>query len=384
MHRFSILTPSLFLLASLVVVAGCTDNPVAPTALDADAGASALAGAPDASAAQASGRAYHLVWDQFKDGFSVGAPDAKWFYFAAGPFVGDDGIATTSRSSGLRVVSRGTNATTGEPAFTLSLGQEGSADNPLGLPGTVDHVKWFTHMNAVTAAGIPGFEAVEGQVLSCEATMSGETFGTAGHPFGSAVANAEDDFRLATVAMSALDFETFVHFLFVLTNERIYAIYERPPLARAAFGDYAGFVFAVPVAERRPDDEHKLEIAFDKAAGTVRWLVQNREVFRVDQIGHLIDRAYLVTDHGGTEQLVSPNQLDCGMGLLNLLDGSGPGGSGLVRLSSADGFYFDPSVGATAPASFVDEASVGASRLFGQGAELRMKRYAVSSRPSNG
>ena len=192
---------SFVLLGLLTLVVGCADNPVAPTALDA--GASDSAGAPDASAAKGAPHPYHLVWDTFKDGFSVGAPDAKWFYFGAGPFVGDDGITTTSRSSGLRVVSRGTNATTGEPAFTLSLGQEGSADNPFGLPGTIDHVKWFAHMNAVTPSGIPGFEAVEGQELSCEATMSGETFGTAGHPFGSAVANAEDDFRLATVTMSA-------------------------------------------------------------------------------------------------------------------------------------------------------------------------------------
>lgn len=332
---------------------------------------------------QASGRAYHLVWDQFKDEFSVGTPDAKWFYFAAGPFVGDDGLVTTSRRSGLRVVASGTNTTTGDPAFTLSLGQEGSVDNPFGLPGTIDHVKWLAFMNATTPSGVPGFEAVEGQVLRCETTMSGETFGTAGHPFGSAVADAEDDLRLAAVTMSAIDFETFVHFLFAITNERIYAIYERPPLARAVFGDYAGFVFAVPVAERTSGDEHKLEIAFDKAAGTVRWLIQNEEVFRVDQIGHLIDREHLLIDHGGTEQLVSPNQLNCGMGLLNLLDGSGPGGDGLVRLSNAPGFYFDTEAGAPTPEGFVDEASAASSRLFGQGAELRMKRYAVSSRPSN-
>ena len=371
----------LSLLLAGFLVSGCDSQ--APDSAHRVAEAQASADLSDARAVHPSGRAYHLVWDQFKDGFSVGAPDAKWFYFAAGPYVGNDGIATTSRRSGLRVVSSGTNAMTGEPAFTLSLGQEGSADNPFGLPSTIDHVKWLAFMNAATPSGVPGFEAVEGQVLRCEATMSGETFGTAGHPFGSAVANAEDDFRLATVTMSAIDFETFVHFLFAITNERIYAIYERPPLARDVFGDYAGFVFGIPVAERNPGDDHKLEIAFDKAAGTVRWLIQNEEVFRVDQIGHLIEREYLLIDHGGTEQLVSPNQLNCGMGLLNLLDGSRSGGAGLVRLSNAPGFYFDTEAGAPTPGVFVDEASAATSRLFGQGAELRMKRYAVSSRPSN-
>ena len=33
------------------------------------------------------------LWDDFRGGFSVGTLDAKWFYFASGSYVGDDGIA---------------------------------------------------------------------------------------------------------------------------------------------------------------------------------------------------------------------------------------------------------------------------------------------------
>src|SRR5262245_20848655 len=74
---------------------------------------------------------YQITWDDFRNGFDAASPTAKWFYFAAGPFVGDDGIATTNQN-GLVVVSSGVNASTGEPAFTKTLGQE---DENGGLPG---------------------------------------------------------------------------------------------------------------------------------------------------------------------------------------------------------------------------------------------------------
>ena len=45
------------------------------------------------------------VWDNFKNGMSIGSPgsSAKWFYFGAGSFVGDDGVATTGRGGGVLV-----------------------------------------------------------------------------------------------------------------------------------------------------------------------------------------------------------------------------------------------------------------------------------------
>lgn len=323
---------------------------------------------------------FRIVWDRFNNGFSTG-PTGKWSYFAFGPYVGNDGRETT-HPYGLRVVSGGTNAATGEPAFTRTLGQEGSADNPFSLPGGLDHVKWLTFMNHLSTAGVPGFDAVEGQELRCEATMSARTFGTAAHPFGGAVADAGDDTRLATVAMNAIDLETFMVFDFFLSNERVYVLYERLPFGRSASNDYGSFTFMIPVAERAPGESHNLKIAYDKAAGTVRWLIEDEEVFRVDQIGRRIDRQYMVLDHGGVDQDVSPRQLNCGMGMFTLLDAHGPSGGGLVRLSNAPNFYFSPPVGAPTLESFFDGTSMAGSRLFGQGAEFRMRQYVVSSRPS--
>jgi hypothetical protein len=87
----------------------------------------------------------------------------------------------------------------------------------------------------------------------------------------------------------------------------------------------------------------------------------------------------VLLDHGGQEGPVSPNQLDCGIGMFTLLDAYGPGAKELVRLSSAPDFYFDPQQGEPAPASFVDDNSLESSRLFGQGAELRVAKTVVAS-----
>jgi hypothetical protein len=329
---------------------------------------------------------YRTVWDDFQHGFSAtitpGTAGVRWFHFSAGPFVGDDGLPTTSRQ-GLRVVPKGTNPTTHQPAFTRTLGQE--AENG-GLPGGLDHVKWLVYANNIASTNVPGFDAVPGQELACETRLSGRTFGTAGHPFGTNVQNPNDDLRLGGVALNAIDFETFIVVDFFVTNERIYALYERLPFGRPSsggtLGEYASFTFTVPVATRSIGDEHRLKIAYDRQQGIMRWLVNDREVFRVNRLGYRIDRAHMVLDHGGTETLAQPRQLACGMGMFTLLDASRPGSQnpGLVRLSTAQGFYFNPFVGQPTAQRFVDDSSQPSKRLFGQGAELKVGDFIVSSR----
>jgi hypothetical protein len=71
------------------------------------------------------------------------------------------------------------------------------------------------------------------------------------------------------------------------------------------------------------------------------------------------------------------------MGLFTLLDGRLPSGQALVNLSQAPGFYLDPANGIT-PQTFADEQSLPGSRVFGQGAELRVERFVVQSRRSTG
>jgi Family of unknown function (DUF6081) len=323
---------------------------------------------------------YRLVWDDFSDGFAVSGPRARWSYLTLGSHVSDDGVATTSAAS-LRVVSRGTHPQTGDPAFVRTL----APDNPGGLSGTVDHVKWLALSTHVAATGQPGFDAVPGQVLTFEMRVSGRTYGTARHPFGENVIDPDTDPRLAAAGVNWNDEETGLIFCFFLTNEQIYAYYERLGIARKRLGDYAAFSYAIPVARRTPAQWHNLAIRYDRAASMVRWLVDGSEVFQVDQPGcYLASRQHLVIDHGGIESPVLPAQLNCGMGMYTLLDANWPGtgGRGLVRVSAAEGYYFDPARGQPHPQRFVDEQSLAASRLFGQGAELLVSHVTVSATPA--
>ncbi|MEJ7733293.1 MAG: DUF6081 family protein, partial [Polyangiaceae bacterium] len=172
----------------------------------------------------------------------------------------------------------------------------------------------------------------------------------------------------------------FMVFDFFITNETVYALYERLPFGRPALGNYAAFTFMIPVASAHPDNQNHLKVTYNKSEGTVRWFVDDSEVFSVDKIGYLIDRDYMTIDHGGVEELVVPNQIDCGMGLFTLLDGHLPSEEGLVRLSSSPDFYFDPEVGQPTPQTFIDDESLEENRIWGQGAKIEVKRYVVSSK----
>ncbi|CAL9410499.1 hypothetical protein SUDANB171_01641 [Streptomyces sp. enrichment culture] len=322
-------------------------------------------------------RPYRRVWDDFSGGFDADGPAARWFHVQGGPYRADDGTVTARRGR-LTVVPPGRHPVTGEPAFSQTI----PARNPSGLPGSGDHAKWLAYTSHTASSGHPGFDAVPGQELLFQAEFTGRTHGTAGHPFGRAVRDAEDDLRLASPMLLTTDPETSVSFDFAVTNRRIYAWYGRPTFQRAALGDYASFAHTVPLRTRRPADRHVLTIGYDIAGGVVRWLIDGREALRVNRIGHRLDRSTATLDEGGREVLVRPRQLNAGMGLLTLLDGSWPTGRGLVRLSAPEHTtYYRPSVGAPVAERFVDERSADGSRLFGQGATMSVGTFTVASRP---
>lgn len=334
--------------------------------------AAALTAAPPAPAAPPPNASYHLVWDDFHHGYHADSPDARWFTFSAGAgpsgplFRADDGHVSTG-PFGLSVTA---------PSFTKTMGRDA------GDLTAFDRVKWLAVTNHFSSRGVLGFDARLGHELACEARMSGQVFGVDQHPFGDAVWDPDTDPRLGAVALSAFDPETYLIFNFLLTNEVIYAFYEHPPFVRDVYGPYAVFAFAVPVQARQPYEWHDLAIAYDRARGRVRWLVNGQEVFHVDTLGARIDRSYLLIDRGGDDMPFAPAQLDCAMGTFTFLDGYGPTDRGLVRLDAPGKAYFDPLVGAPAELGFVDEDSDPGSRLFGQGAAMQVRHYVVSSRPA--
>jgi hypothetical protein len=309
---------------------------------------------------------------------------AKWFYFATpdGAFVGDDGVTSTAHAA-LRVVPRALNPTTHRPAYSKTVPQEQNS----ALPGGLDHVKWLVYMNHLSSSGFPGFDAPPGQKLVCQTTLGGSTLGTTDHPFGDAVTSAEDDLRLASFALTAIDFQTYMVFDVFYTNRRIYALYEHLPFGRQSMGgpydEYAAFTYAIPIANRSPGDVHSVATVYDRSAGVVSWTVDGDERFRVNNLGFRIGRTNMLLDHGGTEASFQPTQLDCGLGMFTLLDGHGPHNKSLVKLSSTSNFYFNPILGAPTPEVFVDPDSRPKSRLFGQGAVLLARRPAVGTVPGH-
>ncbi|MEW2495482.1 DUF6081 family protein [Streptomyces nodosus] len=320
----------------------------------------------------------HVVWsDDFGAEFGARTPEDRWAFVEGGGYTADDGVLTRV-PGGLRITASGKHPVTGEPAFVQTIPQE--EKNLSGLPGSGDHAKWIVYANHRASTGFQGFDAPLGAVLSCEAVISGRSYGTAGHPFGDAVADPEDDIRLAAAMMNTIDPETSTAFDFLLTDKRLYAFYGRPTFARGELGRYASFAHTVALADRSPQDRHHVKIAYNRSAGTVSWLVDGAEALRVDRIGMRLSRDSLNLDEGGEEVLVAPRQLSVGMGLMTLLDGSWPTGRGLVRLSTGT-TYYDPAAGEPVPQTFVDEQSLDTGRIFGQGAELTVADYTVAVTP---
>ena len=333
-----------------------------------------------AASIQAQSKPYSLIWDDFKNGFTVNSPTAKWFHFGVGPYVGTDGVATLERN-GIRIAPPATNPITGLPAFSLTLGQETDAiDNPFGLPGGVDHVKWLVYANHNASSGYPGFDAEPGRVLSFDVWISGRSFGNEQHPFGAAVVDPDDDIRLACPAVPTIDFENFLVADFFITNKKIYALYERLPFGRTAENNYAAFTYAVPVADRSVHQQHRLTIDYDRSMNTYTWRVDGTAVMTVDKPGYrLPSRQHMIIDHGGVEEEVWCRQRSVGLGMFTLLDAAYPGTPGLAKLSVAPDFYFATAVGAPVPQTFVDNSSLRLSRQWGAGAEMRVNKVRVSS-----
>ncbi len=115
---------------------------------------------------------------------------------------------------------------------------------------------------------------------------------------------------------------------------------------------------------RTPGDQAKVTVAYNRAAGVVRWLVDDQEVARVDHIGLPSPGATTIIDHGGIPQPAAPRRLNCGTALFTLLDGGlPPSGRGLF-----------PSHRRNVPGGVCRRPEP-----FGQGSEMRVQRFEIDS-----
>lgn len=112
------------------------------------------------------------------------------------------------------------------------------------------------------------------------------------------VNNVNSDIRLAAGAFNCIDPETLMGFDFIISNEDIYAFYERLPFNRTEWGgtgpNYIAFSHVIPVAKRNTADPGndfvKLAIAYNYKDNYVRWLVNDQEVLRVNLLGYPLKR----------------------------------------------------------------------------------------------
>lgn len=266
----------------------------------------------------------------FADDFAHGISPDRWVLRPVGDLPRGDGVITTT-PDGVVVVSSGVNAATGEPCFV-----------------STEHMTW----QAMPAAGIPGFDVAETGVLAAEVTLAAGTFGTAAHPFGDAVADPDRDLRLGAVGVIAVDLATGMIFNFSVTNGAVFALYERLP------GEgRSSFCSAVQIAERSPGQVHRLGFRYDRAAGTVSWLVDGVEAFSVDRIGFRSADARTLIDRGGVDELAAPARLLFGLCTFTLLDAVGPTGG----------------------APLVTGHGQAAQTAWGQGARIDLRRFEVSA-----
>ncbi|MFF1443686.1 DUF6081 family protein [Streptomyces sp. NPDC058295] len=269
----------------------------------------------------------------------------------------------------LTVEPAGADPVTGEPAFAPLADGSGVGSGPEG------HLKWVALVRG-SQDGSRGFAVPDGGSVECTATLSARVLGGAQQPFGDAVPDPDDDVRLATAALITMDPATHVVCDFLLTNTRVHALYERVPSPGAR---YASFSYAVPVANRRPGQWHRLSVRFEAGGTRVVWAVEGAEVLRIDRPGHrLADRRHMLLDHGGEEgEPVRLGRMVPALGLLTLLDGAGPDGRGLVRPAPGGPPAFAPRSGAPRPQEFVADTDLARWSSWSSGAVLGVRRLTV-------
>lgn len=144
-------------------------------------------------------------------------------------------------------------------------------------------------------------------------------------PFVSRIRNIKEDIRLATAGINMYDPDTWMVFDFFLSDQNIYAFYERLPFGKNVppLGDYHAFSYAILVGSRTSEPESdfiRLAIGYSRETKTVTWYIDNKPVFFVNRIGLPLGDEYRILEHGGLSEVVDVEKLNVGFGTFSLLD----------------------------------------------------------------
>lgn len=268
--------------------------------------------------------------------------------------------------------------------------QDGVSFNPY-----IDHAKYWAF--AKTPIPIPPHGDA---VVKWAANV--QTFNTEENPFPSAIVE-RNDYRLANGQFTAFDPNTGLNFGFVVTNHRVYMLYQRSPflyqnLLKANPLPGAGFTFLIPVKIRRTCDWNDLAVIFHGDSKEVSYHVDEQEVFVINQVGYLLDREYMVEDFGGVEGKVWPESVYYGFGSFTNLDWY-PScqrtescracrypfiREALVELNdeTSEGsiFQYNPIFGPNVPEVYWDTTSNNANKIWGQGSVTKIRKLIAYQR----
>jgi Family of unknown function (DUF6081) len=138
-----------------------------------------------------------------------------------------------------------------------------------------DNVKALIYSTAEFSPGERG-------LLTLEADMRVETFGTERNPFGVDAG----DVRLGCGALNTIDLKTFMVFDFFVSNSRIVALYERLPFAQRKDNPYPAFTELIPIDIPTAQGQwHRYAIAYDRANDRVEWRVDGAVVAERGAVG---------------------------------------------------------------------------------------------------
>jgi len=150
------------------------------------------------------------------------------------------------------------------------------------------------------------FSPGERGLLTVEADMRVETFGTAQNPFGADAG----DVRLGCGAFNTIDPRTLMVFDFFVSGSRIVPLYERLPFGQSKDNPYPAFTELDPVALPTAQGQwHRYAITYDRANDRAEWMVDGKVVAERNHVG---------APPGETGPIVKIDGLKIGGGLFTL------------------------------------------------------------------
>jgi hypothetical protein len=277
-------------------------------------------------------------------------------------------------------------------------------DGP-ALGGGLDHVKFLTYVSnrdgtfkafptRSTGSCADATELVIEANVTCQIDLAFDTFLYDDVD----VIHVNEDYRLASCGFNTIAFQEFNNAVgkgawqvadFLLANKAIFIVNERLPFGKPGFGgtlnDYAGFTQFTKVARRNPSDFHKLAIAFNAAKQTIRYLIDDEEVYKVTRPGYLPDRCEIAIYHGGEEENSFPEYVSVGFGTFTILDAfhwndgscEGRGLDPIAKLEATPNAYYNPYYSdyygepyVLDDSDFTYDGPTTEQRIWGQGADM--------------